>query len=255
MRCRTQAKARLVADHLRRCPSLFNETAGSQARRDPSRRSDASRAEESALERSRAIASTREPHLMPARREVQFPARLIEPTFIARSQAMADTWSWRPSSPDCTCLCSWRGNRDRASITWRSSSTSARPARMARSYIYMARPCTTGSLGSDLYGHAQGAFTGASRTRTGLITSADGGILFPDEVGNIKSHEQGNLLHVREARPYCALGEDRPRMRTCALLARLRRSWSDSSNEATSFPISTSASRAFALLCRRCVAA
>jgi DNA-binding NtrC family response regulator len=57
---------------------------------------------------------------------------------------------------------------------------------------------------SELFGHVRGAFTGASGDRDGILTRADGGILFLDEVGELTLPMQAKLLRVVE------LGEYRP---------------------------------------------
>jgi DNA-binding NtrC family response regulator len=56
-----------------------------------------------------------------------------------------------------------------------------------------------GVLASELFGHEQGAFTGAHQTRRGLFEQADGGTLFLDEVGELPRTVQVNLLRVLES--------------------------------------------------------
>ena len=64
---------------------------------------------------------------------------------------------------------------------------------------------------SELFGHAKGAFTGASSARMGAFLEADGGTLFLDEVGELPLELQPKLLRVLEARTVKRLGEDRHR--------------------------------------------
>jgi DNA-binding NtrC family response regulator len=66
-----------------------------------------------------------------------------------------------------------------------------------------------GLAASELFGHAKGAFTGASARRPGLLASANGGTVFLDEIGKAVHSVQAKLLHVIERRPVRAVGEDR----------------------------------------------
>jgi two-component system response regulator HydG len=65
-------------------------------------------------------------------------------------------------------------------------------------------------LESELFGHVQGAFTGADSNRRGLVDAARGGTILLDEIGETSMATQVKLLHVlqeRKSRPLGSLEE------------------------------------------------
>ena len=65
-----------------------------------------------------------------------------------------------------------------------------------------------GTIDSELFGHAKGAFTGAIGEREGYFGAANGGTLFLDEVGELPLSTQARLLRVLETGEYIRVGEN-----------------------------------------------
>lgn len=62
---------------------------------------------------------------------------------------------------------------------------------------------------SEFFGHAEGAFSGAERARTGLFRQADGGTLFLDEIGEMPLSLQAKLLRALQDGRIRPVGADR----------------------------------------------
>ena len=81
-------------------------------------------------------------------------------------------------------------------------------------YPFVVVNCPTLSeelLSSELFGHAKGAFTGATRDQAGRVESAEGGTLFLDEIGEISPSLQAKLLRFLEEKEFERMGENKTR--------------------------------------------
>jgi transcriptional regulatory protein RtcR len=59
-----------------------------------------------------------------------------------------------------------------------------------------------------LFGHTKGAFTGALKSRDGFLLTANNGVLFLDEIGELGLEEQAMLLHAIENKSFHPVGSD-----------------------------------------------
>ena len=64
---------------------------------------------------------------------------------------------------------------------------------------------------SEMFGHARGAFTGATERRDGRFQVADGGTLFLDEIGEMELSMQAKLLRAIQEKEFTPVGESRVR--------------------------------------------
>ena len=62
---------------------------------------------------------------------------------------------------------------------------------------------------STLFGHVKGSFTGAVSDRPGVLRTANNGVLFLDEIGELGLDEQAMLLRAVEEKTFLPLGSDR----------------------------------------------
>lgn len=76
---------------------------------------------------------------------------------------------------------------------------------------------------SELFGHVEGAFTGAIRDKKGLVEKADGGMLILEEVGELPLEVQAMLLTFIETGGYRRVGDENSRKATVKIVAATNR--------------------------------
>ncbi len=74
-------------------------------------------------------------------------------------------------------------------------------------------------LESELFGHEQGAFTGAIKAKAGLFEVAHRGTIFLDEIGDMDLQLQPKLLKVLEDKRFRRLGDTKERQSNVRLIA------------------------------------
>jgi DNA-binding NtrC family response regulator len=142
---------------------------------------------------------------------------------VARSRAMIQlvNLARRVAKVDSTIL-----------ITGESGSGKERIARMVHEEStraagpFIAVNCgaiTETLLESELFGHARGAFTGASQDRPGLFEAAHKGTLLLDEIGEISPAMQVKLLRAIQEREVRRVGENQSRRVDVRILAATNR--------------------------------
>lgn len=91
--------------------------------------------------------------------------------------------------------------------------------------VFLPVNCATlGSLAeSELFGHVSGAFTGASRSTSGYVGTANGGTLFLDEVGELAHDIQAKLLRFLDNGEYLRVGENQVKFADVRIIAATNR--------------------------------
>jgi NtrC-family two-component system response regulator AlgB len=100
----------------------------------------------------------------------------------------------------------------------------ARSRRASAPFVTVACPSLSSELlESELFGHVQGAFTGAVRDTVGKVATAEGGTLFLDEIGDLPLPLQPKLLRLLQEKRYERVGETKTRACDVRVLAATNR--------------------------------
>ena len=78
-------------------------------------------------------------------------------------------------------------------------------------------------LESELFGHAKGAFTGATASHEGKFHAAGAGTLFLDEIDSLPPSGQQRLLHVLDQRVFEKVGSNEPEVLRARVIAAANR--------------------------------
>lgn len=97
-------------------------------------------------------------------------------------------------------------------------------ARASRPFLALNCAAISPSLVEPtLFGHAKGAFTGATGSRTGYFEDVGDGTLFLDEIGELPLHLQAKLLRVLENGEFQRVGETQSRQSRARIVAATNR--------------------------------
>ncbi len=74
-----------------------------------------------------------------------------------------------------------------------------------------------------MFGHSEGAFTGALKSKKGYLEEAHEGTLFLDEIGELNIDLQAKLLRALETGEFYRVGESKPRQVNVRFIAATNR--------------------------------
>ncbi|MFQ3198216.1 MAG: two-component system response regulator HydG [Paraglaciecola sp.] len=78
-------------------------------------------------------------------------------------------------------------------------------------------------IGSELFGHEKGAFTGTAGRNPGVFEQANGGTLFLDEITEMPLEMQPNLLRVLESKRVTRVGAIKDIQVDCRIISATNR--------------------------------
>jgi len=139
------------------------------------------------------------------------PASAMWNGMVGRTPAMLDLFRFveRAAATDATVLILGESGTGKELIARAVHGLSERASKPFVAVNCAAIPSSL--MEAELFGHARGAFTGATANRPGLFEEAHGGTLFLDEIGEMRRALQAKLTRALEARAVRRVGESQER--------------------------------------------
>jgi DNA-binding NtrC family response regulator len=137
----------------------------------------------------------------------------------------------RIANTDCTVLVLGESGTGKELVARAIHNTSGRKGKPFVPVNCGAIPETL--IESELFGHAKGAFSGATQAREGRFAVADGGTLFLDEIGEMSLSVQVKFLRVLQEQEYVPVGETRPRKCDVRIIAATNKNLEEMTREGT----------------------
>ena len=127
---------------------------------------------------------------------------------VATSLAMQDVMRWvqRAAATTATVLITGETGTGKELMSRAIHRASARSGEPFVAVNLAAVP--SDMVESEIFGHERGAFTGASRSREGILRSARGGTVLLDEIGELCPDVQAKILRALEEKEVRAVGSD-----------------------------------------------
>jgi transcriptional regulator with PAS, ATPase and Fis domain len=161
-------------------------------------------------ELSQTLSKVLEAELEACREEEQIKARMKELGIVGESHEMMSILRWvmRVSAlSDFPVLINGETGTGKELVA--NALHRLDPKRRAGPFIVAnCGAISPGLAESEFFGHRRGAFTGADNERKGLFRSANGGILFLDEVAELNEMLQAKLLRVLQEKRVLGVGFD-----------------------------------------------
>jgi DNA-binding NtrC family response regulator len=144
------------------------------------------------------------------RRQTQVEKNILLPDFIGNSKAMQAIFATIDKVAQVNCNVLLEAETGTGKQLTARAIHELGPRKQAPFVYFNCGGFTEELICSELFGHEQGAFTGASARKIGLFESAAGGTVLLDEIGEMPISMQVKLLHVLQERQILRVGGTKP---------------------------------------------